>query len=162
MKVSEVMRPSTAWVAQNGTLTQVVGAFLRYRVDLLPIVDAAEHVVGVISPVDLLHLLFPRFDNILRDYSALEDKGQLSSLFGSAFAGIELDDNRLILAADIMRTNLIWISVDDSLISAAARLFNQNVRALPVVDRDRRLLGLLSDTDLVLALLKGSAAPTPR
>ena len=135
----------------------MVETFLNYRVEMLPIVDAAQHVVGVISVSDLLDFLFPRFYEILRDYNALEDKGQLSSLFGSAFSGLDLDDNKLILAADMMRTHLTWISAEDPLLAAASHLFGQRVTQLPVVDRDRRFVGMLSETDVVLSFLKGSS-----
>jgi len=157
MKVTDVMRPAGLSLIQNSNLAKVVETFLNYRVDMLPVVDAAQHVVGVITVQDLLEFLFPRFYEILRDYNALEDKGQLSSLFGSAFSGLDLGDNQLILAADMMRTHLIWIGAEDSILAAASHLFGQHVTQLPVVDRDRRFVGTLSETDVVLSFLKGSA-----
>lgn len=157
MKVQDVMRPASVSLAQNAGLAQVIDAFVRQKIDFLPIVDAAQHVVGAISPADLLDFLFPRFYEMLRDYNALEDKGQISSLFSAAFSGLDMADNKLILAADVMRTNLIWIAAEDSLLAAASRLFGQRVSQLPVVDRDRRLLGLLSETDVVLSFLKGNS-----
>jgi CBS domain-containing membrane protein len=162
LKASDVMRPPTDSLPQNAGLSQVVELLMRRRVDFLPILDAAQHVVGVITPSDLLDYLFPRFYELLRDYNALEDKGQLSSLFGAAFSGLDIADNKLILAADIMRTNLIWITGEDTLLNAASHLFGQQVKQLPVVDRDRRLLGMLSETDVILSFLKGTPAPTAR
>lgn len=159
MKVSDVMRKTAVSLPHNATLQQVIEAFIRYKLDMLPIVDAAQHVVGLLSASDLLDILFPRFYDLLRDYAALEDKGQLSSLFDSAFSGLDIAENKLILAADVMRTNLIWIGVDDSLVSAASRLFGQQAAELPVVDRDRRLVGLLSETEVVLSLLRGNGVP---
>jgi CBS domain-containing protein len=156
MKVTDVMRPAGLSLTQNANLAKVVETFLNYRVDMLPIVDAAQHVVGVITVQDLLDFLFPRFYEILRDYNALEDKGQLSSLFSSAFSGLDLSDNQLILAADMMRTHLIWVGAEDSLLAAASHLFGQRATQLPVVDRDRRFVGTLSETDVVLSFLKGS------
>jgi|GEM_PF-1627576 len=157
MKVIDVMRPAKVSLAQNASLAQVVDAFLQHHLNMLTIVDAAQHVVGIITPTDLLDFLFPRFYELLRDYNALEDKGQLSSLFGAAFSGLDIADNKLILAADIMRTHLIWVNGDDALLAASSRLFGQRMAELPVVDRDRRFLGLLSETDVILSFLKGHA-----
>jgi CBS domain-containing protein len=39
-------------------------------------------------------------------------------------------------------------AVDDSLIDAAARMADRNVRHLPVVDGDRHVVGMLSDRDV--------------
>jgi CBS domain-containing membrane protein len=160
VKASDVMRKSPIRLAHNSTLQQVIETFIQHKIDLLPIVDAAEHVVGVLAASDLLDILFPRFYDLLRDYAALEDKGQLSSLFNSAFSGLDIAENKLILAADVMRTNLIWVGAEDSLVSAASRLFGQKAEQLPVVDRDRRLMGMISETEVVLALLRGDAVVT--
>ena len=158
MKVSDVMRPSNISLVQNASLAQVIDQFVRHRVDMLPIVDAAQHVVGVIAAADLLDFLFPRFYELLRDFSALEDKGQISSLFGSAFSGVDIADNRLILAADIMQIHPKWIYGDEALLGAAGQIFGQRVPQLPVIDRDRRLIGFLSEADVVVSFLKGSSA----
>ena len=39
-------------------------------------------------------------------------------------------------------------AVDDTLIDAAARMADRNVRHLPVVDGDRHVVGMLSDRDV--------------
>jgi len=49
-------------------------------------------------------------------------------------------------------------AVDDSLLDAAARMAERNVRHLPVVDGDRHVVGMLSDRD-VRTLLGDSARP---
>ena len=41
---------------------------------------------------------------------------------------------------------------------AAAHLQAQNFERLPVVDKDRKLVGLISDFEVVLALLRGAPA----
>jgi len=156
VKVSEVMRKVAIAIPQNSTLHDVFEQFTRHQLEVLPVVDAAHHVVGMIRPTDLLEFIFPNFNDVLRDYAAIEDKGQLSILFDAAFSGHDIADDRLILAADVMRANWVWVSFEESLLSAASRLYGQGVAQLPVVDRDRRLMGLISQTEIVLALLRGS------
>lgn len=156
MKVNEVMRKSAIAIPQNATLHDVFEQFTRHQLEALPVVDAANHVVGLITPTDLLDFIFPSFYTVLRDYAAIEDKGQLSILFDAAFSGHDIANDRLILAADVMRANWVWVSMEESLLSAASRLYGQNIAQLPVVDRDRRMMGLISQNEIVLALLRNS------
>jgi CBS domain-containing membrane protein len=160
MKALDVMRRSVVSLPQNATLQDVLSKFQKHRLDSLPIVDAAQRVVGFITIDDLIDIFLPRYHELLRDFAALEDKGQLVSLFDRSFTGLDLTEGKLILAADLMNTHLHWVHSDTSLIEAAALLQSQNLQYLPVVDRDRHLVGLISDFEVVLALLRGSTAET--
>jgi CBS domain-containing protein len=119
-------------------------------------VDAAQRLVGFITIDDLVDIFLPRYHEILRDFSALEDKGQLASLFSQAFAGLDTHHEKLILAADVMCSNLRWVSAENSLLEAASDLQAQNYERLPVVDKDQKLVGLISDFEVILALLRGT------
>ena len=166
MKVKDVMRTSVIVLPQNASLKDVLDKFLMHHLDSLPVVDAAEHVTGFITIDDLVEILLPRYYEILRDFSALEDKGQLASLFNEAFAGLDTHHEKLILAADIMCSDIQWVSQEDSLLEAAASLQAQNYERLPVVNKDGKLVGLISDFEVILALLRGTvenpAVPSSR
>jgi CBS domain-containing membrane protein len=157
MKVKDVMRTSVIVLPQNATLKDVLDQFLTHHLDSLPIIDAAKRVVGFITIDDLADIFLPRYYEILRDFSALEDKGQLAALFSEPFAGLDTHHEKLILAADVMSSKIRWVLSDDSLLEAAASLQEQNYERLPVVDKDQKLVGLISDFEVILALLRGTA-----
>src|SRR5216684_8699158 len=119
MKVKDVMRTSVVVLAQNATLKDVLDKFLKHHLDSLPIIDAAQRLVGFITIDDLADIFLPRYYEILRDFSALEDKGQLASLFNQSFAGLDTHHEKLILAADVMCSGLHWVTSEDSLLEAA-------------------------------------------
>ncbi len=156
------MRTSVVVLPQNATLKDVLDKFLKHHLDSLPVIDAAQRVVGFITIDDLVDIFLPRYHEILRDFSALEDKGQLASLFNQAFSGLDTHHEKLILAADVMSSDLHWVLAEDSLLEAAARLQAQNYKRLPVVDKDRKLVGLISDFEVILALLRGTPAASRR
>src|SRR5437764_13574153 len=110
------MRTSVVVLPQNATLKDILDRFIKHHLDSLPIIDAAQRVVGFITIDELADIFLPRYYEILRDFSALEDKGQLASLFGEAFAGLDMHHEQLSLAADVMRSKLHWVSQDDSLL----------------------------------------------
>ena len=158
MKVKDVMRTSVVSLPQNATLKDVLAKFLNHHLDCLPVIDAAQRMVGYITIDDLVDVFLPRYYEILRDFSALEDKGQLASLFNQAFQGLDMHHEQLILAADIMNSDIHWVSSNESLLEAAAHLQGQNYERLPVVDKDQKLVGLISDFEVILALLRGTSA----
>ena len=68
-------------------------------------------------------------------------------------------------AADLMTTNVITIAEDATIQEAAALMLNHRISALPVVDRSGKLVGIVSEGDLVrraaiLASLLASATAT--
>jgi CBS domain-containing membrane protein len=157
MKVRDIMRRSVISLPQNGKLKEIVGTFIQNHIDCLPIIDAAEHVVGLITVDDLIDVFFPRYYDLIRDMTVLQDKGQIGSLFDTAFTGLDRVQEQLILAADVMNSHLECVFQDDSLLQAAARLQAQKLQRLPVVDRDQKLVGLISDFEIVLALFTGTS-----
>ncbi len=159
MKIRDVMRRAVVSLPQNGTLQDVIQKFIQNHIDTLPVIDAAQRVVGLITVEDLIDVFLPRYYELLRDFSALEDKGQLASLFDLSFAGLDRSQEKLILAADVMNSHVRWVGQDQSLLEAASVLQSQNCQRLPVVDRDQKLVGLISDFEIVLALLQGSELP---
>ena len=156
MKVRDVMRKSVISLPQNGKLREIVGTFIQNHIDCLPIVDAAQRVVGLITVDDLIDVFFPRYHELLRDMMVLQDKGQIGSLFDTSFSGLDPAQEKLILAADVMNSHIQCVFQDDSLLQAASCLQAQSLQRLPVVDRDQKLVGLISDFEIVLALLTGN------
>jgi CBS-domain-containing membrane protein len=160
MKVRDVMRKSVISLPQNGKLKEIVSTFIQNHIDCLPILDAAQRVVGLITVDDLIDVFFPRYHELLRDLTVLQDKGQIGSLFDTAFTGLDRVQEQLIIAADVMNTHVLCVSQEESLLQAASQLQAQSLQLLPVVDRDQKLVGLISDFEVILALLQGSSTPS--
>lgn len=58
--------------------------------------------------------------------------------------------SRPFLVRDIMVTDVVTLKPDDTVEQAASRLLERGVGGAPVVDDEGRVLGLLSDSDLVV------------
>lgn len=51
---------------------------------------------------------------------------------------------------DIMKTDVEWLSETDTIQTAARKMRNLNVGFLPVCDRDKHVLGTLTDRDIAI------------
>ena len=63
-------------------------------------------------------------------------------------------------AADIMTTNVITAKKDMVLTDVIALLLRWHISAMPVVDDDDRIVGIVSEIDLVNLTFDGNAADT--
>jgi len=63
-------------------------------------------------------------------------------------------------AADIMTTNVITAKKDMVLTDVIALLLRWHISAMPVVDDDDRIVGIVSEIDLVNMTFDGNAADT--
>ena len=63
-------------------------------------------------------------------------------------------------AADIMTANVITVKKDVVLTEAIALLLRWHISALPVVDDENKMVGIISEIDLVNLTFDGNAADT--
>jgi len=52
---------------------------------------------------------------------------------------------------DVMKTNVSFCSTEDSLMKAAEVMRHRDCGVVPIVDEDKKVIGMLTDRDLCLA-----------
>lgn len=66
----------------------------------------------------------------------------------------------MLKAKDIMSTNITTIYPDATIYDAVNLLYNKRVSGLPVVDSDGKLVGIISENDILNLVFSGSARST--
>ena len=106
--------------------------------------------------LDLLPYIFmPHYFDLLKDYAFVEDFGSLESAFLTQTEIPFLEDDKLVLVADLMNTKFFNITEDVSLLKAASLMNTYKVSCLPVLDLNNKWKGVLTYRDLVLHLFRG-------
>jgi len=141
MKVDEVMTRDVRTVSPEATLKHVAEILSGRGISGLPVVDGGR-VVGVVSEADVL----------------AKERGQApdrSRLVGFHHDGSE---HRAKLeartAGEAMTSPAVTISAERPLAEAAARMLDEGVNRLPVVDESGSLLGIVTRADLVRAFVR--------
>ncbi len=101
----------------------------------LPVTDGDRRVVGVIGFNDL-RAAFPIPLSLSTPPSSME-RGEL----------------REMIVSEVMSDSVVTVGTDESAEKAAQIMLDRRIGCLPVVDADGRLDGILSETDLLQALL---------
>jgi CBS domain-containing protein len=114
---------------------------------MLPVVDGAGRLVGILQLRDLLSLVMPDFVRLIEDFDFVHDFGALETRVPSAEA----------MARPIREVMEPPLSVDENcgLVRAFALLHQHDLHDLPVVAYGDRLVGIASRVDIGTALLSG-------
>lgn len=134
-RVKDVMTTDVVSVRETAEYKDIVAVLRELHVSGFPVLDEADHLVGVVSEADLL----------LKEAGQEALGGYLSS---SGRRGVQAKAAGLT-AAELMSTPAVTIGPDDSLADAARLMHDRHVTRLPVVDQAGRLLGIVSRVDLL-------------
>jgi len=135
LTAGDLMRSDAPVVRADAPMQQVVNAVASTRLNRVVVVDADNRVVGVIADADVLRSVEPAARSGV--------VGALMRVGGSA-AG-------KATAADIMRPDAPVVETGLSLAAAAQLMVTHRRKILPVVDGERRLLGVIDRADLLHA-----------
>ncbi|MHB1420168.1 MAG: CBS domain-containing protein [Bacillota bacterium] len=142
MPASEVMTRTVISVHTGETLESVLEILMRHNISGLPVLDAQNRVVGVISEADFVQLL---------------SNDQATGASGKIFSFFRKEHTYGITAADAMSTPAITRSKETSIKDIASMMIEKKVNRVPIVDKDGRLLGIVTRSDIVKALnMKGN------
>ncbi|NPV07738.1 MAG: CBS domain-containing protein [Anaerolineae bacterium] len=154
-RVSEVMTTDPVAVLPDTPLAEVARLLLSSRFTSVPVVDQSGTVVGIVADADFLR--WPELALCLRRPEALTDDAVVCLLEELAAVGHT--------AKEIMTGEVVTVSQGRSLAEAASLMVQRNVKTLPVVDDEGRLVGMLSRSDVIRQVAhepqRLQAAPAP-
>jgi CBS domain-containing protein len=136
--VKDVMATRVVAVREDAAYKDILTALRIYRISACPVIDAAGHVIGVVSEADLLP----------REVGPQPFSGPSRLLRASGRRG-ERTKAAALTAAELMSTPPITISPQASVIEAARQMHERGVKRLPVIDEAGRLVGIVSRIDVL-------------
>jgi CBS domain-containing protein len=131
-KVSQVMTAEPTTIRPQAYLSEAARLMARKNIKRLPVVDGSNHLLGVLSRLDILKVLAA---------------GYLPQGSSSQTSGLRSAKPRTV--ADVMDPNVPTVSPQTLLAEVLAFLASTRVKRVVVVDDERRVNGIISDTDLV-------------
>lgn len=149
MRVQEIMKPQVVSIPLAATVGEAIEAFIRHNVGLLPVVDDSGQLAGVLGLSQVLSLSLPAFVGMLEDFDFVHDFG--------AMEDVEINEEMRASPVSELMVEPISVGGHCGLMRAAAIMRQHDIRDLPVVDKDGRLVGLASWVDVGTALLRGWA-----
>jgi CBS domain-containing protein len=144
MRVAEIMTKEVITVQDDTPLMKVAELLFDRSLNGVPVIDKKRHVIGIITEYDLLsreeHIHIPSYVKLLSEFKIVDRKNDVHR---------ELNKVYHVHAKDLMTVPVVTIAPDTE-VAEAARIFSeQRINPLPVVDREGRLVGIVSRADIV-------------
>jgi acetoin utilization protein AcuB len=134
MFVRERMSSPAVTITPETTFQDALKLMRDRKFRRLPVVDEDGRLVGIVSERDLLH--------------ASPSPATSLSVFEINYLLWKLK------IADMMTHNVISIASDAPIENAAGLMVSNKVGGLPVVDRDNKVIGLITETDIFRAFVE--------
>jgi CBS domain-containing protein len=147
MQVREVMTTDVRSVRPETSLKDVAALLVTTGISGVPVRDEAGRVLGVVSEQDiLLKEQGPpdRPDGALRRVFRRVDEAEVAKAAART-------------AREAMTAPPVTIAPERAVAAAARLLVEHGIKRLPVVDRDGRLVGIVTRTDLVRVFTRSDA-----
>jgi CBS domain-containing protein len=132
---ADVMTPEPTHVTADEQLERAAHLMAERRIKRLPVVDSACQLVGILSRIDVLRTMG-------EDYHAPDSAEQIT-------------DRPVRVVGDLMRTDVASVTAEASLGELLDAVTSTRLNRVIVVDRERRVLGIVSDQDLLARLDPG-------
>ncbi len=155
MQVDQFMKPKVIFIAETASAMDAAALFAKYPIGILPVVTAEHKLVGILYMRDLLKFVMPDFVDLLEDFDfVVGDFGAYEEMTPSPeFAQMSVQD---------LMEPVFSVTADCGLLRAFALIKKHNLKDLPVVDAENRLVGLASHVDIGTALLARWCGTTPQ
>ena len=148
IKASDIMTKEVVTAERGTPLKEVAEKMAEKSVSGVPVIEKDKKVVGVISEKDFLSRMGSKDTKTFMGVVAecLRDKGCVA---------VEI---RAKKAEDIMTSPAITVTGDSTLLDITNLFKEKKINRVPIVDRDRYLIGIVSREDIVEApLLRGKS-----
>lgn len=133
MLVHQVMTATPTTVGADTGVKQALQLLDTARVTSLPVVDGAGRIAGIVSEADLI-----------RDLVAPDQRRSTRP--------VAQRDQLPRRVSDVMTREVVTVRPDDDLSVVVDTVTSTGVKSLPVVDDDRRCVGIVSRRDVVRML----------
>ncbi|MEW5701305.1 MAG: CBS domain-containing protein [Candidatus Zixiibacteriota bacterium] len=146
LTVRDLMHQNVVTVTPDDTLKEVANRLYRYKVSGVPVVDHDGRVVGIVSEVHLIKAALPNFESLIQNLAVSPDVEPFDDL-------LRREDE--IKVRDIMTTRVFTTTEDTPIVEAAAQMLFRNIRRIPVVEGDNKLVGIILRRDIVSKVIRG-------
>lgn len=131
--------------AEYGTDLEEAWAQLRFhKVKAMPVIDPAQRVIGMLTLVDFLKRAN------LKTYETFEDK-----LVKFIRRTPGMNSEKAEVVGQIMATPVVTAREDMHIVELVPLLSDKGLHHIPVVNGERRLVGMVTQSDLIAALYTG-------
>jgi len=151
MKAKDLMIPLQEYLTPDNTLKEAAHLLSvaqrgeeKVGVKALPVLDASGNLVGILSIGDILKAVHPAYMDLMNLGSFAWD-GMVET-FAQKSAGKKV--------RDLMTPKVITVKEDSTLMECVDHMLKNNIKRVPVLNKDGRVAGMLYERDVFYEITK--------
>lgn len=145
--VQDVMTKSVVTVTEETPFAEITDTMAEHGISGVPVLDTARRVTGIVTEADLLRKQENKDGGAA--HRPLRDKIRRHSEAEAKAAAVD--------ARGLMSTPVVSVAPDTSIAQAARQLNGHGFKAMPVIDEDGRLAGIVARRDLLRVFQRDDA-----
>lgn len=139
MKVYELMSKKAITVTPEATFAEVWQIIFKENIHGLPVIEEENYLVGIIAEEDILAKLYPSYEEVVDDFVRAANFEEMENKIGEL---------KHLKAKDLMNKKVFTTTPDTPILKALSTMIIRRVRQLPVIDKENKLLGMISKGDV--------------
>jgi CBS domain-containing protein len=145
MKVKEIMTKDVVSIKPDDNAKDTLGLLLKMQISGLPVIDAQGKLVGMFTEKDVLKNVLPSYIEKIGRFVYEENPKSIKKKF---------EDLANLTISQLMRKEVISVDEDTSLSEVAHLMLTQNVRRIPVLNKEKKVVGIVAREDIIKAYAK--------
>lgn len=145
MELKDIMTRDVITVSPNMTLRAAVQLLFKLKISGLPVVNEKSEVIGMITEKEIIAMSLPNYIEQVGDFAYMLDSEPFRNKFG---------DIDKILVKDVMRKDVVTVSIDTPVAEVARSMLSQKARRMPVLDKNKKMAGMIARADIVREIAK--------
>lgn len=143
--MKSLVRKKVQTTLESSTLRDVWTIIFKKEINGVPVLDKKKHVVGIVCREDILHALYPDYQEYLDEMLSSGKITQPSK---------KIQEILSFPVRKIMQKNVIFCRLSTPMMRALARMIARRVDQLPVLDDKDTLVGVVSKKDVFNTLYR--------
>lgn len=145
MKVKEVMSKEVFSISPEMRVKEALKLLFEKHISGLPVIDFGGKLVGMFTEKDVLGHILPSY---------LERVGSFVYEMDSKTIKKKFQDLENLTVAQVMRKEVISVDEETILCEAARLMLTHKARRIPVLNKEKKVVGIIAREDILKAYAK--------
>ena len=142
MKIKEVMTRDVTSISPQISAKEALDLLLKMEISGLPVIDEKNKLVGMFTEKDILR-------NVLPSY--IEKVGRFVYEENPKLIGKKFQYLKDLSVSKLMCKDVVTVDENTSLCEVARLMLTQKVRRIPVLDKEKKVVGIVAREDIIRA-----------
>lgn len=142
MRVKEIMVKDVVSIKPDNNAKEALTLLFKMQISGLPVIDTQGRLVGMFTEKDILTAILPSYIEKVGRFVYEENPKSIKKKFEGLVN---------LTVSQLMRKDVVTVDENASLCEVAHLILTQKVRRIPVLNKEKRVVGIIVREDIVKA-----------